>query len=250
MDCTKVLDLLENLDDEIDELEESMAPLLKNTLSQVASKFPVLDKAKLYVLTTYAIESMIFSYLRLNGVKAQEHPVFLELTRVKNYFGKIKQAEAIPAERSMTIDKGAASRFIKAGLAGNEKFDLQKAEQQAKERARAHIRFNELENRRQTGSSRSSEQPNSFTDKQSSESESVIESSNTEIALQDEPSKESTKNYSANQNLMSSNQNKRSKGSNENDNIKTKRRTRRRRNKDQIKINQKKDSSANSVGNN
>ncbi|POS87718.1 hypothetical protein EPUL_000313, partial [Erysiphe pulchra] len=247
MDCTKVLDLLENLDDEIDELEESMAPLLKNTLSQVASKFPVLDKAKLYVLITYAIESLIFSYLRLNGVKAQEHPVFLELTRVKNYFGKIKQAEAIPTERNMTIDKGAASRFIKAGLAGNEKFDLQKAEQQAKERARAHIRFNELENKRQTESSRSSEQPNFSNDKQSSEPESVIESSKTKVPLQDEPIKESIMKHNTNQSSISSNQNKRSKGSNENDNIKTKRRTRRRKNRDQMKSNQKNDFPANGV---
>ncbi|RKF56373.1 putative exosome-associated family protein [Erysiphe neolycopersici] len=232
MDCTKVLDLLENLDDEIDELEESMAPLLENTLSQVASKFPVLDKAKLYVLTTYAIESMIFSYLRLNGVKAHEHPVFLELTRVKNYFGKIKQAEAIPTERNMTIDKGAASRFIKAGLAGNEKFDLQRAEQQAKERARAHIRFNDLENKRQTEDSLSNEQQNSSIDKQSSESESVIESSNTEVPLQDESIEESIKDHNTKQTPISSNQNKRSKDTNENDHVKSKRRSKRRRNRE------------------
>lgn len=102
------------------------------------------------------------AYLRLNGVKAREHPVFIELTRVKQYFDKIKAAEA-PAERNKTVDKAAAARFIKAGLvsqdsvpgffpgsyprttnslqAGNDKYDLERAEQQAKERARAHIKF-------------------------------------------------------------------------------------------------------------
>ncbi len=55
------------------------------------------------------------AYLRLNGVKAREHPVFIELTRVKQYFDKIKAAET-PAERSKTVDKAAAARFIKAGL--------------------------------------------------------------------------------------------------------------------------------------
>ncbi|CAL3968376.1 unnamed protein product, partial [Diplocarpon coronariae] len=39
-------------------------------------------------------------YLRLHGVNAREHPVFKELTRVKQYFDKIKAAET-PAERTM-----------------------------------------------------------------------------------------------------------------------------------------------------
>lgn len=59
------------------------------------------------------------AYLRLNGVKAREHPVFLELTRVKQYFDKIKAAEnpgAAAKDRSMVLDKSAAARFIKAGL--------------------------------------------------------------------------------------------------------------------------------------
>ncbi|PMD14370.1 hypothetical protein NA56DRAFT_650948 [Hyaloscypha hepaticicola] len=140
MDSSKVLSLLETLDDEIDDLEEALSPLLKAALSETSSKLPLLDKAKLYVLVTYAIESMLFSYLRLNGVKAREHPVFIELTRVKQYFDKIKAAET-PAERNKTVDKAAAARFIKAGLAGNDKYDLERAEQQAKERARAHIKF-------------------------------------------------------------------------------------------------------------
>lgn len=141
MDSTKVLSLLEDLDDEIDDLEESLAPLLRSDFSEIISKLPLFDKAKLYVLVTYAIESILFSYLRLHGVNAREHPVFLELTRVKQYFDKIKRAEVPAALRNKILDKGAASRFIKADLAGNERYDLQRAEQQAKERARAHIRF-------------------------------------------------------------------------------------------------------------
>jgi len=127
------MSLLETLDDEIDDLEESLQPLLKTALSDSASKLPLLDKAKLYVLVTYAIESMLFcksassifgtclitfpAYLRLNGVKAREHPVFKELTRVKQYFDKIKAIET-PVERTMAVDKAAAARFIKAGLVG------------------------------------------------------------------------------------------------------------------------------------
>ena len=60
MDTSKVLSLLETLDDEIDDLEEAIAPLVMAPLSETASKLPLLDKAKLYVLVTYAIESLLF----------------------------------------------------------------------------------------------------------------------------------------------------------------------------------------------
>ena len=44
--------------------------------------------------------------------------MFLELTRVKQYFDKIKATEnpaPLPV-RNMALDKSAAGRFIKAGL--------------------------------------------------------------------------------------------------------------------------------------
>jgi len=104
----------------------------------------------------------MIAYLRINGVKAREQPVFKELARVKQYFDKIKTAEEPLLERATTLDKGAAARFIKAGLvgyqcgharneltfgvkSGNDKLDLERAEKQAKERARAHIKFQKLE---------------------------------------------------------------------------------------------------------
>lgn len=60
MDSTGILSLLEQLDDEIDDLKDSLAPILSTTVSSTVSKLPLLDKAKLYILMTYAIESTIF----------------------------------------------------------------------------------------------------------------------------------------------------------------------------------------------
>lgn len=133
MDTSKVLSLLEQLDGEIDDLEESLTPLVTTTLSATASKLPLLDKAKLYMLVTYAIESILFckydlfqliigsnsslAYLRLHGIKAREHPVFTELTRVKQYLDKIKLAENPVGKReNLSLDKDATARIIKAGL--------------------------------------------------------------------------------------------------------------------------------------
>lgn len=56
------------------------------------------------------------AYLRLHGVNAKDHPVFRELTRVKQYFEKIKSLETEPEQRTMRLDKEAAGRFIKHGL--------------------------------------------------------------------------------------------------------------------------------------
>lgn len=60
MDSTDIVPLLEELDDNIDDVEEALSPLLKAALLDTAGRLPVLDKAQLYVLVTYAIESILF----------------------------------------------------------------------------------------------------------------------------------------------------------------------------------------------
>jgi exosome complex protein LRP1 len=52
--------LIETLDDNIDDLEEVFAPLLKTALGDTVQKLPLLDKAQFYVLITYSIESALF----------------------------------------------------------------------------------------------------------------------------------------------------------------------------------------------
>jgi exosome complex protein LRP1 len=130
---TDLPDLVEDLEVNIDELTTILAPLLTTQLSTTASSLPLLDKAKLYVLAAYSIESLLYSSLQASGTNARDHAVFKELARLKAYFGKIKSIED-------KLDVGAAARFIKHGLAGNDKYDLERAERQAKERARAHLK--------------------------------------------------------------------------------------------------------------
>ena len=60
MDSVDIASLIEQLDDNIDDLEDALAPLAKGFLSDTAGNLPLLDKAQLYVLITYAIESIIF----------------------------------------------------------------------------------------------------------------------------------------------------------------------------------------------
>lgn len=52
--------LLEALGDDIDGLEEALAPLINETLADAVSKLPLLDKAQLFALVTYAVETMLY----------------------------------------------------------------------------------------------------------------------------------------------------------------------------------------------
>lgn len=59
MDVTDISPHLDQLDGDLDKLEDALQPLLQD-LGEVASKLPLLDKAKLYVLATYSIESTLY----------------------------------------------------------------------------------------------------------------------------------------------------------------------------------------------
>ncbi|KAH7067100.1 hypothetical protein FB567DRAFT_542042 [Paraphoma chrysanthemicola] len=144
---TDLPDLVEDLEVNIDELSETLSPLLNKSLSTNASSLPLLDKAKLYVLAAYSVESLLYSSLQASGVNAKEHAIFKELARLKGYFAKIKQAEermTTPAAPKAKLDVGAAARFIRHGLAGNDKYDLKRAERMAKEKARAQLKARQI----------------------------------------------------------------------------------------------------------
>ncbi|QUC19855.1 uncharacterized protein UV8b_04096 [Ustilaginoidea virens] len=142
---------LERLDTQLDKLEDALDPLLDN-LNDQASQLPLLDKAKLFSLTAYSIESLLFSYLRLQGADAQAHPVYTELKRVQQYFGKIQATEDRDAgaapERSLVVNQEAAARILKADLADNKMLSSKLAEKIAAERAKALLKSVEESRRR------------------------------------------------------------------------------------------------------
>ena len=48
------------LEENLDDLEGALKPLLETSIIDTANTLPVLERSKLYVLVTYAIESLIF----------------------------------------------------------------------------------------------------------------------------------------------------------------------------------------------
>ncbi len=134
MDVTDLSPLVSKLSGNLDELQEAIKPLLGD-LEDVSSKLPLLDRAKLYVMVAYAIEAALFctnslspnhlrppvlthdvASLHLNGIDARNHAIFTELTRVRQYFDKIKNAETPAPKRETSLNTQAAMRFLKNDL--------------------------------------------------------------------------------------------------------------------------------------
>ena len=132
MDVSDVTPQLEQLEEELNKAQDTLKPLLGD-IGDISSKLPLLDKAKLYVLVAYTVESLLFcethsclpsphlltlsaAALRLNGVETKNHAIFTELTRVKQYMEKIQKLETPAPERETTLNTEVAARFIKSDL--------------------------------------------------------------------------------------------------------------------------------------
>lgn len=144
---TNLPDLTDDFASTIDDLSDALSPILSTPLTSLNSTLPTLDKAKLHILTAYTLESLLFSALQASGADAKAHPIFPELARLKKYFGKVKDAEAAGEGKggpTSKLDKDAAARFIRHGLSGNERYDKERAERLAKEKARAALKARQM----------------------------------------------------------------------------------------------------------
>ncbi|PHH76417.1 hypothetical protein CDD82_3996 [Ophiocordyceps australis] len=138
---------INKLDAQLDSLEDVLEPLLGD-VGAMASQLPLLDKAKLFSLTAYALESLLFSSLRLQGVHAQNHAVYTELKRVQQYFAKIQALEQPEAQRTTTVNQEGAARVLKADLSDNKALSSKLAEKIAVERAKALLKSVENKKKR------------------------------------------------------------------------------------------------------
>ncbi len=59
MDVSDVTPQLDRLEDQLKSARDALEPLLGD-IGDISAKLPLLDKAKLYVLVSYTIESLLF----------------------------------------------------------------------------------------------------------------------------------------------------------------------------------------------
>ena len=71
METSQLLSMLEDLEENIDDLEENLEPLLEATLSVTTKKLPLLDRAKLYTVIVYSLESLLFCMIRSSSMSSK-----------------------------------------------------------------------------------------------------------------------------------------------------------------------------------
>lgn len=59
MDVSDITPQLDQLEEQLNKAQEVLEPLLGD-IGDISGKLPLLDKAKLYVLVSYTIESLLF----------------------------------------------------------------------------------------------------------------------------------------------------------------------------------------------
>ncbi|XP_018328200.1 nuclear nucleic acid-binding protein C1D-like [Agrilus planipennis] len=96
----------------IDKIEEKVNNLLSKEEYQ---KLSLYDKVQYDIFTVYSLNTLFWLYLRTNGLDPNENDIKNELSRIKQYMIKAKEAQDRNTIRP-TVDKGAAGRFIKHGI--------------------------------------------------------------------------------------------------------------------------------------
>lgn len=106
-------------------VRSTLAPLLKLPLKEALARLGALEKARLEVALSFAINALFFVYLKTRGENPADHPVKKELDTVKAYLKKLKatqgKVDARAAQRSkkeVEMGANAAIAFDKAESEG------------------------------------------------------------------------------------------------------------------------------------
>lgn len=97
---------IQNLDHSIIDIET----LLEARMSVDYNSLSVEDKIKHDLLVAFALNSLYWMYLRLDGADPTTHNIKRELDRIKTTMDMAKGAMA--KKNMLRVDKGAAGRFI------------------------------------------------------------------------------------------------------------------------------------------
>ncbi|KAK8864301.1 hypothetical protein IAR55_001548 [Kwoniella newhampshirensis] len=106
---------LASLTSSLDTLEKAFKPLESSPWSETISALPTLERAKMDVLVSYAINDLIWVYLKTKGIDPEKHDVSAELERIKAYYAKVRAVEE-PEIQRLQINSAAAKRFIHSSL--------------------------------------------------------------------------------------------------------------------------------------
>ncbi|KAK9464656.1 hypothetical protein V1512DRAFT_189647, partial [Lipomyces arxii] len=111
------------LENAMKDFGSSLSSITSVGLNEYVKEMSMIDKAKAHALVLYALNSAVFSALKVGGYTTVDHGVMSDISRVRTYMAKIKNAEELVTGRQLQVDKKAAGRFIKHALSGNDAYD-------------------------------------------------------------------------------------------------------------------------------
>ncbi|KAG4099355.1 exosome-associated factor Rrp47/DNA strand repair C1D [Neocallimastix lanati (nom. inval.)] len=121
---------VDNLDANIDNVQTVLDVIFSKSYQEQLSKLDNMKKAKFNIMMAYVIDTLLFVYLKTNGVATKDHPIMKELERVKKYFIKLQKLEKNTENKAkFKIDKDAAGRMINNALNNNERLKNEEIEQ-------------------------------------------------------------------------------------------------------------------------
>ncbi|RKP33424.1 hypothetical protein BJ085DRAFT_13941 [Dimargaris cristalligena] len=80
-------DAIKEVSDNVDQLNQFLKPLTAAPLPETLSKFSPEERAQLQVILAYSINTLYWTYLKINGIPPTSHPVMKELVSWY-YFGR------------------------------------------------------------------------------------------------------------------------------------------------------------------
>lgn len=102
---------IKSLDSSVDQLESSLAPILKKSLDELiftttaGDENEQISKIKFYNNFLYTLIATIFSYLKSVGINTDTHPIMNELNRIKTYMARVKRLQDIQEGKVKTEEQ-------------------------------------------------------------------------------------------------------------------------------------------------
>jgi len=110
-----VQDSIASFDVAITNIEKVLNPFFAKDFKQLESQLAPSDGAKLNIAMAYAAYTLFYMFLRTQGISPTDHPVTLELDRVKQYLQKIRNITEKQAPK-IRVNVEASRRVISAGV--------------------------------------------------------------------------------------------------------------------------------------
>jgi len=112
----ELIDTVHNFQRSLNELEDTLRPFLvvPRIDLQESAKLTSLEKAKLDCLSSFALNSLVWIWLRTKGRNPKDTEVKVELARVKKSMVKLKEIQ--DKHKRQKVDQEAAKRIVSSGL--------------------------------------------------------------------------------------------------------------------------------------